>query len=159
MLPLRTLFDGGLKRAGAMFLTAWAVILLAAGLGLVLYGLAERIDSNDWQEPLSIGVAVFAVGAGTWYLARRLDLAARQARARRDESRVLQLARQRGGRLTVTEAAVETGLTAAESEVILRGLAEGGFVEIEVSEAGIMTYRFPEFVYASTSGSAWSRRL
>lgn len=146
-------FEGGLKRAGALFLTGWAVLLLPAGVGLVLFGLGQRIDDNDWQEPLSIGVAVFAIGAVTWSLARRLDAAARVSRARRDENRVLRLARQRGGRLTAFDAAVDTGLTAAEAEQILRRLADGGFVEIEVSDSGVLVYRFPEVLYATGSGA------
>lgn len=145
-------FEGGLKRAGAWFLTGWAALLLPAGLGLVLYGIVERVSSDDWQEPLSIGVAVVAVGAVAGYLARRLDAAAQVARSRSDENRVLRLARQRGGRLTAFDAAVDSGLTAAEAELILRRLADGGFVEIEVSDAGVLVYRFPEVIYPTGSG-------
>ena len=75
------------------------------------------------------------------------------------EPRVLQLARERFGRLTAVETAVEVGLTAAEAEAILRGLADGGFVEIEVNEAGVMSYRFPEVIYPATGGGSWSRPL
>ena len=141
--------EGWLRRAGSLLFRAGSVLLLAAGLGLILYGMGQRIDHDDWQEPLSIGVPVFALGAAAWFCSGRLAASARQARARRMENRVLRLARERFGRLTVIETAVETGLTAAEAEAILRGLADGGFVEIEVNEAGVMSYRFPEVIYSS----------
>jgi hypothetical protein len=150
--------DQKLKRAGALALTFWTVLLLPTGLGLVLLGVSTRIENRQWQEPLSIGVGLVAVGAITWYLSRRLHEGARQVRSRIDENRILRLARQRGGRLTVMEAATETGLTAVEAESILRGLAEGGFIEIEVTDAGVMIYRFPDVLYASGSGR-WSHRF
>ena len=154
---MSALFEGGLKRAGALLLTSGSVLLLSAGLGLILYGLGQRIDRDDWQEPLSIGVPVFAVGAAAWFCARRLGASARRAHARRMEHRILQLARERFGRLTVIETAVEVGLTAAEAEAILRGLADGGFVEIEVNEAGVMSYRFPEVIYPAAGGGSYYR--
>lgn len=139
-------------------LTFWTVLLLPTGLGLVLLGVSTRIENRQWQEPLSIGVGIVAVGAITWYLARQLDEGARKARARQDENRILRLARDRGGRLTTMEAATETGLPAAETEAILQGLAEGGFIEIEVTDAGVMIYRFPEVLYAPGGVGNWSRR-
>ncbi|HCL30879.1 MAG TPA: hypothetical protein EYQ31_11505 [Candidatus Handelsmanbacteria bacterium] len=150
--------DSKLKRAGALVLTFWTVLLLPTGLGLVLLGVSTRIENRQWQEPLSVGVGIVAVGAITWYLSRRLHEGARQVRARIDENRILRLASQRAGRLTVMEAATETGLTAAECEEILRGLAEGGFIEIEVSDAGIMIYRFPDVLYGQ-GGGRWHERI
>ena len=150
--------DQKLKRAGALALTFWTVLLLPTGLGLVLLGVSTRIEHREWQEPLSIGVGLVAVGAITWYLSRRLHEGARQVRARMDENRILRLASQRGGRLTAMEAATETGMTTVEAESILRGLAEGGFIEIEVSAAGVMIYRFPDVLYAPGSGR-WSHRF
>ena len=90
--------DQKLKRAGALALTFWTVLLLPTGLGLVLLGVSTRIEHREWQEPLSIGVGLVAVGAITWYLSRRLHEGARQVRARMDENRILRLASQRGGR-------------------------------------------------------------
>ena len=158
MGKLRERLSGSAQRAGSVFLTGWAILLLPAGLGLVLFGLVERIDSNDWQEPLSIGVTVFAAGSLLWFLSRRLDQGAQNARARRSEQELLRLARTRHGRLTATEAAAEIGLTAAEAKQILKGWAEGGFVELEVSDGGVMIYRFPEVLYTGGAAGSWARR-
>jgi hypothetical protein len=151
--------DGKLKRVGALALTFWTVLLVPTGLGLAFYGISTRIRTSEWQEPLSIGVGLVAVGGITWYLSRRLHEGAGRARARVNENRILRLARERGGRLTTMEAATETGLTAVEAEAILKALAEGGFIEIEVTDAGIMIYRFPEVLYAPGGVSNWSRRF
>ncbi len=155
---LRERLNGSVQRMGSVFFTGWAILLLPAGLGLILFGLFERIDSNDWQEPLSIGVTVFAAGSLLWFLSRRLDSAASGARARRSEHQLLRLAKSRHGRLTATEAAAEIGLTALEAEAILKGLAEGGFVELEVSDGGVLIYRFPEILYSGGAAGSWARR-
>ncbi len=151
--------DAKLKRAGAFVPTFWTVLLLPTGLALAFYGISTRIRTSEWQEPLSVGVGIVAVGAITWYLSRRLHEGARQVQGRMDENRILRLARERGGRLTAMEAATETGLTAIETEAILRGLAEGGFIEIEVTDAGIMIYRFPDVLYGAGGRASWSHRF
>ena len=71
----------------------------------------------------------------------------------------LRLAAQRDGRLTVTDAAMETGFTVVESEAVLKSLAEGGYVEMEVTESGLIVYRFPEILFGSEkSGFPWTNR-
>jgi len=64
--------DAKLKRAGALALTFWTVIFVPTGLALAFYGISTRIRTSEWQEPLSVGVGLVAVGAITWYLSRRL---------------------------------------------------------------------------------------
>ena len=104
---------------------------------------------------------------GSWARSSRCDYlvsvstitrGASQFRSRINENRILCLARDRGGRLTAMETATETGLTAVEAEAILRGLAEGGFIEIELTDAGVMVYRFPDVLYAP-GGRSWSQRV
>ena len=67
----------------------------------------------------------------------------------------MRLSQQRGGRLTVTETAAETGLAIEEADEILKGMADGGFVEVEITDSGMMVYRFPEVLYAHEK--EWSR--
>jgi len=153
-----SLLEGGAKRLGALFLLGWAVAMVPVGLGLTLWGLFKKIGNAQWEDPLSLGLALVVLGGILWLLSKRLDEAAQAVRRRRQENAVLRLARQRGGRLTVTEAAADTGLTAAETEAILKGLAEGGYVEIEVTESGLMVYRFPEVLYEHEKHAFAERR-
>lgn len=140
--------EGGLKRLGALFLKAWAVALIPLGVGVMLYGFFRKLAHNQWEDPLSMGVATVVLGAILWVLAKKLDAAAQLVRYRRRQNRVIRLARKCGGRLTATETAAEAGLTVEEAEEILKGLSEGGYVELEVAEAGLVVYSFPEVLFA-----------
>ena len=94
-------------------------------------------------------------GGLLWILSKKLDAAAHLVRYRRQQNRIVRLAQQRGGRLTVTEAAAETGLTVEEAGEILKRMAEGGFVEVEITDSGMIVYRFPEVLFAHEKH--WSR--
>ena len=149
--------DGGIKRLGALFLKMWAVPMIPVGVGLMLYGLFRIFEENRWEDPLSVGVALVVMGALLWGGARKLDEAAQLVRYRRQQNRIVRLARQRQGRLTVTETAAETAMTVEESEEILKKLADSGYVEVEISDSGMMVYRFPEVLFSHEK--MWSRSI
>jgi len=154
-----TAIESGFKRLGALFLKVLAVPIVPIGLGLMLYGLfhmlrPEAADS-DFFKLFAIGVTQVIFGSLLWILAKKLDAAAHLVRYRRQQSRVVRLARQRGGRLTVTETAADTGLTVEEASEILKRLADGGFVEVEITDSGLIVYRFPEVLFAHEKN--WSR--
>jgi len=163
-MRLQWILEGGIKRLAGLFLLVLAVPLFTVGLGLMLWGLSQALSTAIHSGPpvehsLSIGVALVVLSALLWVGSRRLDMAVRTLRGRRIENALLRLAQRRNGRLTVIEAAAETGYTAEETALVLRRLSEQGFVEIEVTEAGVMVYRFPEIAYALTSGDAWTTRI
>ncbi len=172
-MRLQWILEGGIKRLGGLFLLVWAIPLFAVGLGLMLWGLSKALTaaihtgpngfllggSHSFHDPLSIGVALVVLSVLMWVGSRRLDAAVRTLKDRRVENALLRLAQQRGGRLTVIEAAAETGYTAEEVALVLRRLSEQGFVEIEVTDAGVMVYRFPEIAHAPTPGESWATRI
>ncbi len=171
-MRLQWILEGGIKRLGGLFLLVWAIPLFAVGLGLMLWGLSKALtlaihtgppgfllSGSHFEHPLSIGVALVVLSVLMWVGSRRLDAAVRTLKDRRVENALLRLAQQRGGRLTVIEAAAETGYTAEEVALVLRRLSEQGFVEIEVTDAGVMVYRFPEIAYAPTPGESWTNRI
>lgn len=147
--------EGGLKRLGALFLKVWAVPMVPVGVGLMLYALVKRVEQGHVVDQFSVGVALTIFGGLLWILAKRLDAAAQLVRYRRHQNRIVRLARDRGGRLTVTETAADSGLTVEESADILKRLADGGFVEVEITDSGLVVYRFPEVVYGHEK--PWSR--
>ena len=104
---------------------------------------------------LAIGVTQTIFGSLLWMLAKKLDAAAHLVRYRRQQNRVVRLAHKRNGRLTVTETAADTGLTVEEAAEILKRLADGGFVEVEITDSGLIVYRFPEVLFAHEK--QWSR--
>jgi hypothetical protein len=149
--------EGGIKRLGALFLKVCAVPMVPIGLGIMLYGLFSMIEQSRWEDPLSIGVAIVVMGALLWVLSRKLDEAASLVRYRRQQNRLLRLAQQRQGRLSVTEAATDSGLTVEEAEKIMKDLADRGYVELEVTDSGMMVYRFPEILFGHEK--VWSRSI
>jgi hypothetical protein len=148
--------EGGLKRLGALFLKCWAVPMVPIGIGLMIYGLIRQFEQGHVGD-FSAGVALTILGSLLWVLAKRLDAAAQLVRYRRQQNRIVRLAREHGGRLTVTEAAADSGFTVEETAEILKKLSDGGFVEIEVTDSGLMVYRFPEVLYGHEKH--WSRGI
>lgn len=152
--------EGGLKRLGALFLKSWAVLMVPGGVGLMLYGLVAMINTvgrigDNAIIPFSVGVTLSILGSLLWVLAKKLDAAAYLVRYRRQQNKVVRLAQQRGGRLTITETAAESGLAVEEVEEILKNMTDRGFVEMEITDSGIVVYRFPEVLFAHEKH--WSR--
>ena len=151
--------ESGCKRLGALFLKVLAVPIVPIGLGLMLYGLFQMLrpeaPDSDSFELFAIGVTQVIFGSLLWILAKKLDAAAHLVRYRRQQNRVVRLAQKRNGRLTVTETAADTGLTVEEAAEILKCLADGGFVEIEITDSGLIVYRFPEVLFSHEKH--WSR--
>lgn len=60
------------------------------------------------------------------------------------DSRVFRLAFRNGGRVTVSQVVMETGMTLEQTEAYLDQLCDGVRVRMEVSDGGLVTYEFPE---------------
>jgi hypothetical protein len=116
--------SGTLVLSGVLFYFSWKLGLTAL---LVLSGLL----------PLSASAYLL------WRLMRR----GRQPwlwRSRAREAAILKLAQRLGGRLTVADVALGTGMTLQASEVALNQLARKGYAELQVSPSGVLVYHcFP----------------
>ena len=128
---------------------------LAKGvLATVLYGSGSLVLSGvlfyfSWR----LGIAALLVLggllplAGSGYLLWRLTRRGRPPwlwRRRWRQAAILRLARRLGGRLTVGDVVLGTGLSLGEAEAALKELARQRYVDLEVSSAGILVYHcFP----------------
>ncbi|MCA9738092.1 MAG: hypothetical protein R3E98_06015 [Gemmatimonadota bacterium] len=63
------------------------------------------------------------------------------------ERRVLLLAQEKGGQLTVSEVATELDLSLQAAEKVLMEMDDGFRVRSEVTESGLLLYEFPELKY------------
>lgn len=124
---------------------------LAKGvLAVALYGSGTVVLSGllfyfSWK----LGVTALLVLSGSlplsasvyllWRLIRR-GHQPRFWRYRTREAAILRLARRLGGRLTVAEVALGTGLTLRASEAMLNELARKGYVELHVAPSGVLVY-------------------
>jgi hypothetical protein len=99
--------------------------------------------------PTAIGLVfagvIGAVGVGVGALAMRSG-ASGGAASGPEENRILSLAEEKGGVLTVTDVARALGVTQAEADTLLSGMADGSRVWAEVTTDGMMRYEFRELM-------------
>jgi Double zinc ribbon len=123
---------------------AWTWGVASAGLtsfGLLMAGSADLQAGMLFLvsgAPLGIG-AVFA-GMRSRALARR----AQQKRIHEQRTRVLELARAKGGKLNVSLVAADLRIDLVEAEALLTAMIDGQRVDMDVDDEGHISYVFPE---------------
>jgi hypothetical protein len=75
-----------------------------------------------------------------------------QARESESEKEILRAARDSGGRLTATGAALGTSLSVAEAQALLEQMTRQGHAVMRVTNEGIIEFEFPEFLPRSDTG-------
>jgi hypothetical protein len=120
-----TLYGSGtLVVSGILFYFSWRLGLTAL---FVLSGL------------LPLGASVYLL----WRLMRR-GRPSRPWRYKAREAAILRLAQRLGGRLTIADVAVGTGLTLRQAEATLNRLVQKGYADLHVSASGVLVYHcFP----------------
>ena len=68
------------------------------------------------------------------------------------EKEILRAARDNGGRLTATVAALSTSLSVAEAQAMLEKMTKQGHAAMRVTNDGIIEFEFPEFLPRSDTG-------
>lgn len=116
--------------------------------------LGFALSDKPMELPVAIiafGVAVgipAAAGGGLIYLYRkeRVSSSADRSELRRQnwESEVVRLAGRKSGRLTVVEVIGELGLSAGDAQETLESLMNQGIGDIEITESGLLVYRFED---------------
>lgn len=133
-------------KAGSLALTLAGVTGFAfSGLSLI-----TAVAGFAWlgfvAGTMSLGLAAGFAVFGTW--AWRRGRAASAAVVDRDavatELRILSLAEQNAGVLSVTDVVRGLGVQSAKAESILNGLVDGSRVTMEVDSNGAITYQFRE---------------
>ncbi len=141
-----------------------------AGNGLIVFGVLNILNFYAPRPLPTIGLSAFVFGgllvvAGILLRRKRKESAADRrtssknlfgANGREAGSgmgdpllpvRALRLASQKGGRLTIAQAAMELDVPLNAAEAALDECAAKGTATVEVDPAnGIATYRFPEFL-------------
>ena len=121
-------------------LKAAAILCLFAAIVPFVIGIVERsFHPEGLLFILALAGALFFRLAG-----RKAHESADLRRYAQYQHRLLRLARDKGGSLTVLEAATDGRMTVEKAEEILRVLGEKGSAEVRVSESGLVVYHFPE---------------
>lgn len=139
---MRYLLGYVLKGAAILQGVAAMALLITAVVNTVSRG--SGFASPGFLTPLSIGLSLVVLSQLAWFAGRLLHRSADRKRYAQLQARLLRLARDRGGNLTVLEAATDCRMTVEKAEEILRELAARGHVEVRVSDSGLMVYHFPE---------------
>ena len=142
--------EARLPRRGAGRRVLGVAMVLFAGflvsVGLVQFELAA----------IAVGSVFGVAGTATiwWGLKAREDR--RRALMARLQRRVLLLATERGGTLTVTEVAASLNMSLSVAEGVLDGMDDGLRVRSDITDEGIIVYDFPELRHhpGLESGSA-----
>ncbi len=133
-----------MRYALAFVLKATAILFGLGGLmGPVFSGFQPsgfRLAPLDF----SMGLVVVAIALVFWLAGCRVHASAERKRYAQYQHRLLRLAREKGGSLTVLEAATDGSMTVEKAAEILGDLAVGGSAEVRVSESGLVVYHFPE---------------
>ena len=141
---------GPLPRGGVGRRVLGVAIMLFAAL-MVIVGVA-----NGAVEAIVSGTVAGALGTGTLWWGIQAREARRLAIIARLQRRVLLLATEEGGTLTVTGVAASLNLSLSVAEEVLDRMDDGLRVRSEVTNEGIIVYEFPELRHNPSleSGSA-----
>lgn len=124
-----------------------AVLLMVFGLVMVLGFWTNRLEgTSNHALPADLVFLLFLgmlpLGSGVWLFRRLRHVVAARQRAERERV-VLQLAAHHHGALTVLEVVANSALTLEQAKAALDELNLQGVNQMDVSEAGVIVYRFP----------------
>ncbi len=130
--------DGRLPPGGLARRVFGAGVILVATL-MILMGIVTFTP-----EAIAVGGVLGAGGSLTFLWGWGALQARRKAVMRGMERRILRLAQERGGVLTVTDVAAELDLSLEAAEKILIGMDDGFRIRSDVTDVGVIVYEFPE---------------
>ena len=129
------------------FLTLLVPVLLAFAflrLGTTIFRRMQDESDDDRYLRGRSGVHRYAADEEV-ATERRAPLGVQNPFGRRSlDSRVFRLAHRHGGRVTVSQVVMETGMSLEQTEAYMDQLCDGVRVRMEVSDGGLVTYEFPE---------------
>ena len=129
------------------------LLLFLAGLALCIFGalfviggLGNMISPAEGQSAAIFALFTLFFGvvpllAGIWMCVRSRRRS--KMRVRENQERlILQLAQQRGGRLTVADVALNTALSSEKAKRLLEQYHLDGLSQVGVSDGGVVEYTF-----------------
>ena len=93
------------------------------------------------------GSVIGAGGTATFWWGMKAKQEVDRVLVARTQRRVLMLATEKGGVLTVTEVAASLNMSLDKAEELMNGMDDGFRVRSDVTEQGIIVYEFPEVLH------------
>nr|WP_242072392.1 hypothetical protein [Microcoleus sp. FACHB-68] len=112
------------------------------GLGLVLdlFLIPGMVDEQQTKLRAKLGVSAAGVPLTQPAAVERMMFSSKRGQTL---VKLLQAAQARGGKLSVTQAVMDTGIDFAEVEAVLKEMAKAGYVSV-ANDKGVVTYSFNE---------------
>ena len=145
---------GSLRVLGGALLIGVALFMalgFAASTGHRSLGVTIAVVLITMGIPAGAGLALIR---GHYRDHRLLTADRAELRLQTWESELVKLAAERGGKLTVVEAVAATGLRVPQVEEALRSLAEQGVADLDVTDSGMLVYRFPDIQLQGEKGGS-----
>ena len=136
-------------------------LLVGVSMFMLLGFVSADLAVSGLAKALALFVSVGIPGAaGVTILmkhfqgGKRLESRREQLRLQTQEAELLRMAGEQGGRLTVVEVVRELAMTHADAETLLKSTVQNGVAEIEITDDGLLVYRFPDIqMLGGKSGS------
>ena len=123
------------RRIIGVGMAAFAAIMIS--VGFIEFELAA----------VAIGGVIGAGGTATFWWGMKAKQEVDRVLAARTQRRVLMLATEKGGVLTVTEVATALNMSLDRAEELMNSMDDGFRVRSDVTEQGIIVYEFPEVLH------------
>ena len=124
------------------------------GVGLILMATIMVVVGIVEAEAaaIAVGSVIGVTGTGSFWWGLKGLNDRRKALMQRLQQRILRLATNRGGTLTVTEVASDMNLSLPAAEKVLVSMDDGFRVRSEISKDGVLYYEFPEVLHRAELG-------
>lgn len=120
-------------------------------IGVGMAAIAAMMISVGFVEfvlpMVAVGSVIGAGGTATFWWGMKAKQELRRVLAARTQRRVLVLATEKGGVLTVTEVAASLNMSLDRAEELMNTMDDGFRVRSDVTEQGIIVYEFPEVLH------------
>jgi hypothetical protein len=137
---MKSIVGGILMAVGAFFVLGFTITLSKAGFG-----------AGDVMGLFLLGLGPIAGGGAMIRSHIRAKQHALQAHERdvfaRREKEIIQLAQARRGRLSIPDIVAGTSLSTADAEAVMRDMTTKGYVDMQVTDAGVIVYEFYEIAH------------
>jgi hypothetical protein len=109
------------------------------------------INAGDIVAALLLGVGPMAGGGllirGHLKAKQKALSAQKKDEYVRREKEIIRLAQQKAGRLSIPDIVAETSMNSDDAEHIMRELTTKGYVDMQVTESGVIVYEFYEIAH------------
>lgn len=120
---------------------AWGGLFVFVFVGRLVSG--EEVTSSEFLGYMLLGFAPMTIG---YFMLRNYKRNEKKDSSTRKETMILQLARNKKGRLSEAETAVSLMISLEDSRLILQEMCTKGYAEAEVDDNGFVVYIFRSFL-------------